>query len=112
MHIAQQRGKFAAKARSCRKRGRGLAVEPGKRGKMMFTGIVTDVGEVLELEQRGDLRAGLLVPVLPEYRRQGHGVHMVYPSRRYLPLAVSAFIDLVISKMGAMQELPPQGEGE
>jgi hypothetical protein len=36
---------------------------------------------------------------------------MVYPSRRYLPLAVSAFIDLVISKMGAMQELPPQEEG-
>lgn len=59
------------------------------------------------LTQR-DLRAGLLVPVLPQYHRQGHGVHMVYPSRRYLPLAVSAFMDLVISKMGAMQELPPQ----
>ena len=55
-----------------------------------------------------DLRAGLLVPVLPQYHRQGHGVHMVYPSRRYLPLAVSAFMDLVIGKMGAMQELPPQ----
>ena len=63
------------------------------------------------LTQR-DLRAGLLVPVLPEYHRLGHGVHMVYPSRRYLPLAVSAFIDLVISKMGAMQELPPQSDGE
>jgi DNA-binding transcriptional LysR family regulator len=62
------------------------------------------------LTQR-DLRAGLLVPVLPEYHRLGHGVHMVYPSRRYLPLAVSAFIDLVISKMGAMQELPPQSDG-
>lgn len=59
------------------------------------------------LTQR-DLRAGLLVPVLPQYHRQGHGLHMVYPSRRYLPLAVSAFMDLVISKMGAMQELPPQ----
>lgn len=55
-----------------------------------------------------DLRAGLLVPVLPQYHRQGHGLHMVYPSRRYLPLAVSAFMDLVIGKMGAMQELPPQ----
>ncbi|KQW32893.1 LysR family transcriptional regulator [Acidovorax sp. Root402] len=61
------------------------------------------------LTQR-DLRAGLLVPMLPGYHRQGHGVHMVYPSRRYLPLAVSAFIELVISKMGAMQELPPQGD--
>lgn len=62
------------------------------------------------LTQR-DLRAGLLVPVLPQYHRLGHGVHMVYPSRRYLPLAVSAFIDLVISKMGSMQELPPQTSG-
>lgn len=62
------------------------------------------------LTQR-DLRAGLLVPVLPQYQRQGHGVHMVYPSRRYLPLAVSAFMELVISKMGAMQELPPQNCG-
>lgn len=62
------------------------------------------------LTQR-DLRAGLLVPVLPQYQRQGHGVHMVYPSRRYLPLAVSAFMDLVIGKMGAMQELPPQNCG-
>ncbi len=61
------------------------------------------------LTQR-DLRAGLLVPVLAQYHRQGHGVHMVYPSRRYLPLAVSAFIELVVSKMGAMQELPPQGD--
>ena len=61
------------------------------------------------LTQR-DLRAGLLVPVLPQYHRQGHGVHMVYPSRRYLPLAVSAFIELVISKMGAIQELRPQGD--
>ncbi|MFN7155019.1 MAG: LysR family transcriptional regulator [Acidovorax sp.] len=62
------------------------------------------------LTQR-ELRAGLLVPVLPQYHRLGHGVHMVYPSRRYLPLAVSAFIDLVISKMGSMQELPPQTAG-
>ncbi len=61
------------------------------------------------LTQR-DLCAGLLVPVLAQYHRQGHGVHMVYPSRRYLPLAVSAFIELVVSKMGAMQELPPQGD--
>ncbi len=62
------------------------------------------------LTQR-DLRAGLLVRVLHGYHRLGHGVHMVYPSRRYLPLAVSAFIELVISKMGAMQELPPLSDG-
>lgn len=62
------------------------------------------------LTQR-EIHAGLLVPVLPPYRRQGHGLHMVYPSRRYLPLAVSAFIELVISKMGLMQELPLQTGG-
>lgn len=55
---------------------------------------------------RQDLRAGRLVPVLPQYHRQGHGVHMVYPSKHYLPPAVAAFIDLVIQKMGALQALP------
>lgn len=53
-----------------------------------------------------DLRAGLLVQVLPGYHRQGHGVNLVYPSRRYLPLAVSRFIELVVQKMGATEELP------
>jgi len=57
------------------------------------------------------LREGLLLPVLPQYHRQGHGVHMVYPSRRYLPLAVSAFMELVISKMGSIQEMVPQADG-
>jgi DNA-binding transcriptional LysR family regulator len=55
---------------------------------------------------RRDLRAGLLVPVLPRYHRSGHGVNLVYPSRRHLPLAVSAFIDLVVDKLGAVEELP------
>ncbi|MBY0409252.1 MAG: LysR family transcriptional regulator, partial [Burkholderiaceae bacterium] len=55
---------------------------------------------------RRDLRAGLLVPVLPQYHRQGHGLNLVYPSRHHLPLAVSAFIDLVIDKLGAVNEFP------
>jgi DNA-binding transcriptional LysR family regulator len=55
---------------------------------------------------RRELRAGLLVPVLPRYHRDGHGVNLVYPSRRHLPLAVSAFIDLVIDKLSAVEELP------
>lgn len=60
---------------------------------------------------RRDLRAGLLVPVLPQYHREGHGVNLVYPSRRYLPLAVSAFIDLVVHKLGAVEELPLVTDG-
>lgn len=51
---------------------------------------------------RLDLQAGLLVPVLPQYRRTGYGLHVLYPSRRHLPLAVSAFIALVTEKLGAM----------
>jgi DNA-binding transcriptional LysR family regulator len=52
---------------------------------------------------RQDLQAGLLVPVLPQYQRKGYGLHVLYPSRRHLPLAVSAFIDLVTDKLNAMQ---------
>lgn len=55
---------------------------------------------------RRDLRAGLLVPVLPRYHRAGHGVNLVYPSRRHLPLAVSAFIDMVIERLSPVEELP------
>jgi DNA-binding transcriptional LysR family regulator len=55
---------------------------------------------------RRELRAGLLVPVLPQYHRKGHGVHLVYASRRHLPSAVSAFIDLVADKLGDVQALP------
>ncbi|WP_457417843.1 LysR family transcriptional regulator [Roseateles sp. P5_E7] len=56
-----------------------------------------------------DLRAGRLVPVLPEYQRPGHGLTVLYPSRRHLPLAVSAFIDLVVEKLGQLDAtLTPQ----
>jgi DNA-binding transcriptional LysR family regulator len=49
-----------------------------------------------------DLQAGRLVPVLPGYQRPGHGLNVLYPSRRHLPLAVSAFIDLVVEKVGEL----------
>lgn len=48
---------------------------------------------------RLDVQAGVLVPVLPQYQPKGYGLNVLYPSRRQLPLAVSAFIDLVIEKM-------------
>jgi DNA-binding transcriptional LysR family regulator len=50
---------------------------------------------------RLDLQAGLLVPVLPQYQRRGYGLHVLYPSRRHLPLAVSAFIALVMEKLSS-----------
>ncbi len=46
-----------------------------------------------------DLQAGRLVSVLPDYHRTGYGLHVLYPSRQHLPLAVSAFIGLVIAKL-------------
>ena len=56
-----------------------------------------------------DLLAGRLVPVLPEYQRPGHSLNVLYPSRRHLPLAVSAFIDLVVEKVGELDAtLTPQ----
>ena len=38
----------------------------------MFTGIVTDMGEVLELQQRGDLRAPLLEALRAALAPEGH----------------------------------------
>jgi DNA-binding transcriptional LysR family regulator len=55
---------------------------------------------------RRELQAGLLVPVLPQFHRKGHGVHLVYASRRHLPSAVSAFIDLVVDRLGDIEDLP------
>lgn len=51
---------------------------------------------------RRELRTGLLVPVLPQFRRKGHGVHLVYASRRHLPSAVTAFIELVARRLGEL----------
>lgn len=55
---------------------------------------------------RRELRAGLLVPVLPQYHRKGHGVHLVYSSRRHMSSAMSAFIELVASKFSELESLP------
>ncbi len=55
---------------------------------------------------RLDLRAGLLVPVLPQYQRMGQGLNVLYPSRRHLPQAVSAFIGWVAEKLHDAEELP------
>lgn len=49
-----------------------------------------------------DVQAGRLVAVLPQFQRPSIGLSVVYPSRRHLPLAVSAFIALVAVKLGAV----------
>lgn len=52
---------------------------------------------------RRDVRDGLLVPVLPGYQRMGQGLTVLYPSRRHLPPAVSAFIALMTEKLADLE---------
>lgn len=56
---------------------------------------------------RQDLLAGRLVAVLPQYQCTNYGLNVLYPSRRQLPLAVSAFIDLVVEKLSELEDQPP-----
>lgn len=55
---------------------------------------------------RLDVAAGRLVPVLPQYQRTGQGLTVLYPSRKHLPLAVSAFIAMVTQKLSTEETLP------
>jgi DNA-binding transcriptional LysR family regulator len=54
---------------------------------------------------RLDLQAGRLVPVLPQYQRTGYALNVLYASRRQLASAVSAFIELVMERLGAADPL-------
>jgi DNA-binding transcriptional LysR family regulator len=55
---------------------------------------------------RQDVLAGRLVPVLPQYQRTSGGMIVLYPSRRHLPTAVSAFIGMAMEKLSAVEALP------
>lgn len=52
---------------------------------------------------RIELNAGRVVRPLPQYTCEGHGLNILYPSRRHLPLAVSAFISLVTEKLSDLE---------
>lgn len=43
-----------------------------------------------------DIRAGRLVPVLPEYPHEHSAYYVVYPHRRHLSPAVRAFVDFLV----------------
>ncbi len=45
------------------------------------------------------LKAGTLVEVLPAFRQPANDVFVVYPSRRQIPLAVSAFVELAVAHL-------------
>jgi DNA-binding transcriptional LysR family regulator len=57
-----------------------------------------------------DLRAGRLVRVLPDYRREGADLNILVPSRQQVPLAVAAFIEFAAQKLRSIMadtECPP-----
>jgi DNA-binding transcriptional LysR family regulator len=46
-----------------------------------------------------DLRAGRLIHVLQDYRRDGADLNVVLPSRQHVPTAVSAFVEFALLKL-------------
>jgi DNA-binding transcriptional LysR family regulator len=59
-------------------------------------------GMGLTLQNRIDiaaeLEAGLLLPVLQEYKADGHRIHAVYPQRRHMPPRLRVTLDFLIEK--------------
>jgi len=51
----------------------------------------------------GDIRAGTLSRVLPQFRRDGADLYAVCVSRRQIPRAVAAFIELTAGKLRAVR---------
>lgn len=49
------------------------------------------------------LAEGSLVAVLPQYRQETAGFFVVYPNRRHVPSAVSAFLDMAFAKAAASE---------
>lgn len=51
-----------------------------------------------------ELRAGTLVPIMPEYRLPDIGIYAVYPHSRHLSAKVRSFVDFLLPRYG---EHPP-----
>jgi DNA-binding transcriptional LysR family regulator len=46
------------------------------------------------------LRAGQLVPLLPDWAADCYTVYAVYPHRQFLPQKVRSFIDFLVARFG------------
>ncbi len=57
------------------------------------------IGLVPKFGARRACAEGSLVHVLPEWTRQGGGLHLVYPSARFLPAKTRAFRDFVLADL-------------
>lgn len=49
------------------------------------------------------IESGLLVPLLKQYEQKPVDMYEVYPSRRYLPRKVRAFVDFLLRRFGDRQ---------
>lgn len=58
---------------------------------------------------RGQLDRGELVRVLPGWSARAQELHLLYPSRRYLPLRTRLFIDFASRRLAALPGLRPPG---
>jgi DNA-binding transcriptional LysR family regulator len=68
------------------------------------------VGFLPPMLTHGDLAAGRLVRLLPEWTTQSLSIYAVYPSRRHLAQKVRSFVDLLAAQVTseAIQGLPPK----
>ncbi|WP_268915688.1 LysR substrate-binding domain-containing protein [Aureimonas psammosilenae] len=63
----------------------------------------------------GGLKAGRLTPVLPDWQLPVGGIHAVFPSARFRPTRVSAFVDLLATAIksgaaGTSRSIPTGGQ--
>jgi DNA-binding transcriptional LysR family regulator len=68
------------------------------------------IGLLPDTLMQQNLRAGRLVQVLPGHGQSGGGFHVVYPSRRHIPRAVTAFVEMTLEHLATLQ-LPADRRG-
>lgn len=78
----------------------------GNQGELLRDAAVAGLGIAMHStwHVNGDLRAGRLQVVLPDYPLPDTGIHAVMPQRRLVPPRVRAFVDFLADRLG---EVPP-----
>lgn len=74
-------------------------------GDLLAAAAVEGVGIVLEPEfiVGSELKRGTLVPVLEAFEAPALPIYAVYPSRRFLPVKVRAFVDFLVERFAGMK---------
>lgn len=76
-------------------------------GDLNAAAAVQGVGIALEPDfiVEADLKGGKLVPVLEAYEAPITPIYAVYPSRRFLPAKIRAFVDFLVERFSGVQDL-------